>query len=76
MQRIDHLFDLAESRFDKWRDLLKASQQWAARVGTKDAATQKTRCEALLGEILPVEDFHAYPGARLLATLKRARRQR
>ena len=25
MQRIDHLFDLAEARFDKWRDLLKAS---------------------------------------------------
>jgi arginine decarboxylase len=70
MQRIDHLFDLAEARFDNWRDLLKASRQWAARVGTKDAAPQKTRCAALLGEILPVEDFHAYPGARLLATLK------
>ena len=70
VRRIDHLFDLAEARFDRWRDLLDLSHQWVASIGTKDAATRKSRCEELLGEILPVEDFHAYPGARLLATLK------
>ena len=69
-QRIDHLFDSAEARFDRWRILLKACQQWAAVVGTKKVAAQKATCTALLGEILPAEDFHAYPGARLLATLK------
>ena len=36
-QRIEHLFDTAEARFDDWRDLLKASQLWASRVGTKEA---------------------------------------
>jgi arginine decarboxylase len=69
-QRIDHLFDSAEARFDQWRDLLKASQRWAARVGTKEAAALKSRCTTQFGDILPIEDFHAYPGARLLATLK------
>ena len=70
VRRIDHLFDLAEARFDRWRDLLKTSHQWVASIGTKDAATRKSRCEELLGEILPVEDFHAYPGQRLLAALQ------
>ena len=69
-QRIDHLFDAAEARFDQWRDLLKACQQWAAAVGRKGAAAQKDKCAALLAAILPAEDFHAYPGARLLATLE------
>ena len=32
-QRIDHLFDSAEARFDQWRILLKACQQWAAAIG-------------------------------------------
>ena len=72
-QRIDHLFDAAEARFDRWRILLKACQQWAASVGTKKAAAQKAACTGLLGDILPAEDFHAYPGARLLATLKHRR---
>jgi len=69
-QRIDHLFDSAEARFDQWRNLLKASQQWVAAIGRKGAAEQKGRFATLFGEILPAEDFHAYPGARLLATLK------
>ena len=69
-QRIEHLFDTAEARFDDWRGLLKASQLWAARVGTKEATGLKSRCAAQFGEMLPIEDFHAYPGARLLATLK------
>jgi arginine decarboxylase len=69
-QRIDHLFDSAEARFDKWRVLLKGCQQWAASIGTKKAVAHKATCTGLLGGILPAEDFHAYPGARLLATLK------
>ena len=69
-QRIEHLFDTAEARFDDWRDLLKASQLWASRVGTKEATGLKSRCAVQFGEMLPIEDFHAYPGARLLATLK------
>ena len=69
-QRIDHLFDSAEARFDRWRILLKACQQWSAMLGTKKAAAQKAACAALLDGILPAEDFHAYPGARLLAMLK------
>ena len=68
--RIDHLFDSTEARFDRWRNLLKACQQWSALLGTKKAVRQKEACAALLDEILPAEDFHAYPGARLLATLK------
>jgi arginine decarboxylase len=69
-QRIDHLFDSAEARFDQWRVLLKGCQQWAASIGTKKAVAHKATCTGLLGGILPAEDFHAYPGARLLATLK------
>jgi len=69
-KRIDHLFDSAEARFDQWRRLHKACQSWAGNVGKQGAAAQKTACAALFGEILPAEDFHAYPGARLLATLR------
>ena len=65
--RIDHLFDSAEARFDRWRGLLKACQQWSAMAGTKKAVKQKEACAALLDGMLPAEDFHAYPGARLLA---------
>jgi arginine decarboxylase len=69
-QRIDHLFDATEARFDRWRTLLKACQQWSAKLDTKKAVKQKAACAALLETILPAEDFHAYPGRRLLAVLK------
>ena len=70
MRRVDHLFDAAEARFDRWRELLKACQRWAARAGTKEAGKLKTACSVLFGAIEPAEDFHAYPGARLLAMLR------
>jgi hypothetical protein len=62
--RIDHLFDSTEARFDRWRKLLKACQQWSAMLGAKKAVKQRESCAALLDEILPAEDFHAYPGTR------------
>jgi arginine decarboxylase len=69
-RRVDHLFDAAEARFDRWRQLLKACQRWAAATGKKEADPLKATCAAVFGEILPVEDFFAYPGTRLLATLQ------
>jgi arginine decarboxylase len=70
LRRIDHLFDAAEARFDRWRLLLKACQQWSTLLGTDKAAPQKETCAELLGGMLPAEDFHAYPGRRLLAALE------
>lgn len=69
-QRIDHLFEPAEARFDQWRELLKAAQLWAARLGSKDAAALKLRTSDLLDGLRPTEEFHAYPGGRLLAVLQ------
>jgi arginine decarboxylase len=69
-QRIDHLFNSSGARFDQWRVLLKACQQWTAAIGKQGVAAQKDKCAALLDAMLPAEDFHAYPGRRLLAVLK------
>jgi arginine decarboxylase len=69
-RRVDHLFDLTEARFDRWRELLKACQRWVAARATAEAESLKAACATGFEELLPVEDFHAYPGPRLLATLK------
>ena len=67
-RRVDHLFDLTEARFDRWREPLKACQRWVAARSTGDAEALKVTCAASVEELRPVEDFHAFPGPRPLAT--------
>jgi arginine decarboxylase len=68
--RIDHFFSALAARSDRWRELNKTAQVWAARIGTPDAKELRSRCIAALEELTPLEAFHAYPGARLLSILR------
>jgi arginine decarboxylase len=68
--RIDHLFAAPEVRLDRWRDLHKSVQRWAASIGKKDAPAAQADSAGAFASVLPLEDFHAYPGPRLLGLLR------
>ncbi|HTU00407.1 MAG TPA: hypothetical protein VMG58_01275 [Candidatus Sulfotelmatobacter sp.] len=68
--RIDHFFSAVAARMDHWRDLNRAAQIWAAKAAGGDAAGLQTACADALGDLLPMEDFQAYPGSRLLNAIK------
>ena len=70
MPRIDHFFSAVAARLDRWRDLNRAAQTWAASPAGGDAAGLQAACAAALAELLPMEDFQAYPGARLLNAIE------
>jgi arginine decarboxylase len=63
-RRIDQFFSAPSARNDAWREINACGKAWAA--GRADRA----RVEAALAAALPVESFHAYPGAKLLASLR------
>jgi arginine decarboxylase len=52
------------TRTDSWRSVHSAAKDWAAGSGSK-AAT-----EAALAEIAVIEEFHAFPGIRLMNRLR------
>ncbi|HWX63152.1 decarboxylase [Bradyrhizobium sp.] len=62
--RIDQFFSGPGARADGWRSLLEAAKAWSR--GSQD----RNRCETLLGEIAVMEEFHAFPGPRLMAALR------
>ena len=64
--RIDNFFAMASTRTDAWRDVLTAAQGWAAGTGSREAVEQS------LAEIAVIEEFHAFPGIRLMARLRDA----
>jgi arginine/lysine/ornithine decarboxylase len=63
-RRIDQFFSGPGARADEWRSLLEAAKAWAS--GSQD----RSRFEALLGQVAVMEEFHAYPGPRLMAALR------
>ncbi len=67
---VDHLFSVVAARLDRWRELNKTARVWAAKAATKEAAGLQSLCAAALEELLPLEDFYAYPGGRLLGALR------
>ena len=68
--RIDHFFSAVAARMDRWRDLNRAAQTWAASPPGGDAAGLQAACAEALLALLPLEDFHAYPGSRLLTAIR------
>src|SRR5215468_8445850 len=62
--RIDQFFSGPGARADRWRDILDIAQDW--RAGKANRAS----FEAALAELASLEEFHAYPGARLMAALR------
>ncbi len=68
--RIDHFFSAVAARLDLWRDLNRATQSWAASPASRSDASLQAACNAALTALLPMEDFQAYPGGRILNAIK------
>ncbi|WFU57037.1 decarboxylase [Bradyrhizobium pachyrhizi] len=64
-QRIDQFFSGPGGRADNWRDLVEAAKVWN-RGGNRAAY------DAALTALAVTEEFHGYPGLRLMAALKEA----
>ncbi len=62
--RIDQFLLLHALRADRWRDITSLTADWAAGKGARAAV------EDAIAAMAPVEEFHAYPGARLLGALR------
>jgi arginine decarboxylase len=63
-RRIDQFFSGPGARADEWRGLVDAAKAWSA--GSGDRAAFESR----LSELAITEEYHAYPGPRLMAALK------
>src|SRR4051794_22645118 len=64
-KRIDQFFFGPGGRADDWRDLVEAAKVWA-RGG------ERTKYDAALADLSVTEEFHGYPGIRLMAALREA----
>jgi arginine decarboxylase len=62
--RIDQFLLLHSARADIWRDITVLAEDWAAGSG------KRPPLEAALEATAPAEEFHAYPGPRLLGALR------
>jgi arginine decarboxylase len=62
--RIDQLFAGPGARADQWRNLVEVAEAWSNGSGDRD------KFEALLAEMTATEEFHAYPGLQLMASLR------
>ncbi len=60
---IDHFRLMHSSRADSWRVITTLADAWATKGGSRAAL------ETALANLEAVEEYHAYPGARLLAAL-------
>ena len=66
---LDHFFSAVGARLDRWRDLAKAAQAWAAK-GNATATPLRSECARLLEQLKPFESVQAFPGLRLLHALE------
>lgn len=70
--RVDQFFTVAEARFDRWRTLLQAARAWESAANQQQREKDKRQATTLgtLRDLLQWEDFFAYPGYKLLESLK------
>ena len=64
--RIDQFYSGPGARADHWRLLVDAAKAWS------DGSGKRNQLDAQLAEIEVTEEFHGYPGPRLMAALKEA----
>ena len=69
--RVDQLFVGAEARFDRWRALNQASRLWESSTSKQDSGKTEYRAAVIncFQELQQWEDFFAYPGQKLLASI-------
>ncbi len=65
-RRIDQFYSGPGARADHWRFLVDAANAWS------DGSGNRNRFDTLFAEIEVTEEFHGYPGPRLMAALKEA----
>ena len=63
-RRIDQFFSGPGARADEWRGLLEAAKAWSGGSADRKAFEEK------LSQLALTEEYHAYPGSRLMAALK------
>jgi arginine decarboxylase len=70
-------FSAAEARTDRWRQMNAAGRAWEAAVahGQPDERFHADAAQ-LLSEVTALEDYWAYPGSRLMATVGEALKER
>ena len=68
--RLDHFFSAVAARLDLWRDLARAAQAWASSPASRGDAGLQAACNEALTALLPLEDFQAYPGAKVMNAIK------
>ena len=64
--RIDRFFAGPGARADQWYQLVELAESWSR--GSADRAA----FEAALSELMATEEFHAYPGLKLMTALRDA----
>ena len=62
--RIDQFFSGPGARADRWRELVDVAQAWMA------GKESRTKFETMIAELAATEEYHAYPGPRLLTALR------
>ena len=62
-RRIDQFFSGPGARADEWRGLVEAAKAWSSGSG------DRTGFEEKLSQLAITEEYHAYPGLRLMAAL-------
>jgi arginine decarboxylase len=74
---LGNFFSASEARTDRWRQMHAASRAWESTIaqGKQDKKLYAETMQ-LFAEIRPFEDYWAYPGPRLMATLGETLEQR
>ena len=68
--KIDHFFAASSARLDRWRDLNESAQKWCSRGGSARNGEPRDTCSQTLAQLWAFEQFQAFPGPRLMNTLK------
>src|SRR6185437_16090807 len=63
-RRIDQFFSGPGARADEWRGLVEAAKAWSTGVGDRGGFEEQ------LSQLSITEEYHAYPGPRLMAALR------
>jgi arginine/lysine/ornithine decarboxylase len=72
-----NFFSASEARTDRWRQLNATSRAWETSIARgKPDDKLYTEAAQLFAEIRPLEDYWAFPGPRLMATISEVLEQR
>ncbi|HZX76804.1 hypothetical protein [Lysobacter sp.] len=69
--KLSNVLVAASLRADQWRELNATARAWAD-AGDTAAARLRARCQTLLSDVLRIEHCWAYPGERLLTSVREA----